>query len=378
MTSTKQSCSRCVLDTGVPGISFNDRGECSYCQLHDRLDKQYPISSDLFAKCFYDIARNAKKGQKYDCLIGVSGGLDSSYMLYQAVVRGLKPLALHFDNGFDADVADRNIENLSAVLNVDTLRMGVRRDMYHRVCRSFLLASVSDADIPNDIAMLSMVMSVAKRFGIKYILNGHNFRTEGTCPVGWTVMDSKYLKSVHSAYDVSPIDDFPSYSIRDQFMWGLSGIRSIRPLYHVDFDADRVAQLLAAKVRWVPYGNKHCENIYTEFVGSYLLPIKFGINKRMLYYSALIRSGKMTRESALEKLKELPAFAAWKIAMIKSRLGITDEMFETIMNDERHYSTEFETNMEWFSKHRRLMRLGAKLGIFPQTFYEKYCKKPVS
>ena len=193
-----RTCSRCLLDSSIPGITFDSKGECNYCEIHDWLEKEH---SPTQGKTKLDKIINkmkAGKRERYDCVVGVSGGCDSSYLLHKVVEWGLRPLAVHFDNNWNTDTAKNNMDKMINVLNIDFLKVGVDKAEYDDICRSFLLASTPDVDIPNDIALATVAYMAADKMGVPWIINGHSFRTEGTSPLGWSYMDGRYIESIHT------------------------------------------------------------------------------------------------------------------------------------------------------------------------------------
>lgn len=367
-------CPRCLISSAVPGAGLDQGGECAYCRLHDRLAARYPIDCDRLARLFGEI-KLAGQGKPYDCLIGISGGVDSSFLLHLAVEHGLRPLAVHADNGFDKPEAIANMEIICRALAVDRIVYQVGGEEYRRLCWAFLYASVSDADIPNDIAMTALIMRTAERYGIKYVLNGHDFRTEATCPLGWTYMDGRYIRDVYRLFGQGwELERFPNLTFSDQLRWAMKGIKQVRPFYYCDFDREAAAAMLADRYGWQSYGAKHAENTYTEFIGYYYLPRKFGIDKRILYLSALVRSGKMEKEAARKALSRPPDYPDRPTPAFLRSAGIGEEELGEIMRIPRRTYREFDTYLPLFRRYRRLIRLGSRLGLLPETFAEKYTR----
>jgi hypothetical protein len=182
---------------------------------------------------------------------------------------------------------------------VDCINYKVNKQEYDRLNDAFLWAGVPDADIPNDIAMTKLMYDTAYKYGIKYILNGHDFRTEGSTPKPWTYMDAKYIRSVYNKYSGLELHNYPLFTFKDQLFYALIGIKNVRP-FHFKWDRESMEDEMKRFISWQDYGGKHCENVYTEFVGSHLLPNKFGIDKRIVYLSAQVRSGKLKKEEARE------------------------------------------------------------------------------
>lgn len=350
-----EECKRCLFTSDFAKINEH---QCEYCDIHDSLEKQsHP--ADLEAQLS---KVRASKG-KYNCIVGISGGLDSSAMLYAAVKWwGLRPLVIHFDNNWNSEVAKSNMDKLISALDVDAITYRVNKSEYDTLNEAFLYAGVPDADIPNDIAMTKLMYETADKYGIKYILNGHDFREEGSTPRGWTYMDAEYIRSVYCWYTGKRLKNYPLLTFKDQILYSLKGVKQVRPFHFME---SRV--LLEQEMKdfcdWRSYGGKHAENIYTEFVGSFLLPNKFGIDKRIVYLSALVRSGKLTKEEARVKFNHKTPVDMAKFKGIDINLT----------NNGKRTHHDFKTYN--FVKLRPIIWLMAKMKVVPHTFYIKYCFK---
>lgn len=197
-SSVLKRCSRCVYHEKTPGIFFDGNGVCNYCKIYDQMNLQYPTGQEgrKYLKVLADQIKRNGAGKQYDCIVGVSGGCDSSFMLYQIKELGLRPLAVHFDNTWNSKIAVENLRRMLKTLNVDLYTHVVDNEEYDDLCKSFLKAGVPDLDIPNDIGLATTLYQAAKKYDVKYIFDGHSFRTEGISPLGWTYMDGKYIDSV--------------------------------------------------------------------------------------------------------------------------------------------------------------------------------------
>ena len=195
-------CTRCVSDTTIPGIRFDAAGVCNYCHVHDEMDRKYPLGEKGKEELRRKVAEIKRRGRKkkYDIVVGVSGGRDSTYALYQAVELGLRPLAVHFDNGWNSEIAVTNIKNATTKLGVDLHTHVADWEEFKELQISFLKASVSDAEIPTDVAIHGTLHQVAAKEGIRYLVFAHSFRTEGIMPIGWTYMDGRYINSVQRRF----------------------------------------------------------------------------------------------------------------------------------------------------------------------------------
>ena len=353
-----KECTRCLFDESIAEIG---EYQCEYCDLHDQLESQ-ANPQDL--KKIIAAVKKAGKDKKYDCIMGISGGQDSSVLLYTAVrYWNLNPLVIHFDNHWNAPEAIHNMKQLIIKLNVDSINFTVNKAEYDRLNDAFLSAGVPDADIPNDIAMTKLMYDTAYKNGIKYILNGHDFRTEGSTPKLWTYMDAKYIESVYNKYTGLKLINYPLFTFKDQLFYAAIGIKNIRP-FHYNFHRDTMESEMKRLINWQDYGGKHCENIYTEFVGSFLLPEKFKIDKRIVYLSAQVRSGKLTKEEAKEKL-------AVKSEFDFAKLGTSATRILRLVNMRLGSRDNFDKYN--FKKYKYIMLLLVKLKVIPYTFYIKYC-----
>lgn len=370
----RKICSRCIYDTHIPGISFDSEGICNYCRIHGKMERDYPTSGRELDE-IVDAIKRSGKGKRYDCVIGVSGGCDSSYLMWKLKEKGLRMLAVHWDNNWNTKTAEENMRKMVKKLNVDFIRIGIDREEYDDLCKSFLKASTPDADIPNDIAITTVLYEMAEAFNVKYIINGHSFRTEGFTPLGWTYMDGKYIESVHNKFGSVPLKRFPNLLMDKWLKWLTKDkIKRVRPLYYIDYQKQKAKEELNERFGWEWYGGHHAENRYTKFVSNYLWPKKFGIDLRYVEYSALVRSGQMTREEALEKIKKPPTIEKEIIEEVKRRLGLTDEEFEDIMKQPVKTYRDYETYHPYFKKNKAMFKDMLDKGLIPETFYVKYTR----
>lgn len=377
--SNKISCRRCIYDENIPDITFDKNGICSYCKIHDDLEKIYPLDSrkeEKLLALFNKIkSEGTGKGKEYDCVIGVSGGCDSSYLLYKAVDYGLKPLAVHFDNTWNSPIATQNIQKVLNVLKVDLFTIVVNNKEYDDIYRSFLLAGVKDIEAPTDIGLLTTMYMACSKYNLSYILEGHSFRTEGISPVGWLYMDGKYVSSVHKKFGVLPMKTYPNLSL-SKFIWYslFTKVQRIRPLYYIDYNKEETKRVLKEKFDWEWYGGHHLENRFTAFYHSYFLPKRFGIDCRILGHAALVRSGQLGRNKALEEIKSDPPYDDEIVALVKKRLGFSHEDFEAIMNLPKKNWTDYKNYKRTFERLEPLFRILLKLNRIPESFYWKFCK----
>jgi imidazoleglycerol phosphate synthase cyclase subunit len=376
--STTIMCERCLITSDVPGARLDESPVCYYCELHDSLDKQYPIGEESTAAlhAFAERLKRAGRGKKYDCILGVSGGTDSSYLAHVLVSLGLHPLAVHFDNTWNSPTATSNIYAVLSKLGVDLETYVVDNTEYDDIYLSFMKAGVKDIEIPTDIGFMGVLYRVAAKHGIKHIVEGHSFRTEGVSPMGWTYMDGGYIKSIHREFGTVPMKTFPNMDFWRFLKWSaFSGIERTRPLYWVDYNKEEAKRFLTETYGWQWYGGHHMENRFTAFFHTYFLPKRFEINYRQIELSALVRSGQMDRESARNQFFA-PRYADPElIAMVKNRLHLDDAGFEELMNLPKKTYLDYHTYKHRFEALRPLFWILYKMNRVPKSFYVKFCKR---
>jgi len=342
------------------------------------MEEEYPTGERgrKVLESLADKIRHAGHNRKYDVVVGVSGGCDSSYMLYLSKELGLRPLAAHFDNTWNSKTAVENIQNVLKKLNVDLFTHVVDSGEFCDLLKSFLKASVPDIDTPSDIGLATTHYMAAAKYGIKYIFEGHSFRTEGISPHGWFYMDAKYIQTIQKKFGSYKIKTFPNLLMSRWLKWTLiNRIKKIRPLYYVDYKKEHTKKFLTENFGWKWYGGHHMENRTAHFTNNYYLPVKFNIDLRYCEFSALIRSGQMSREEALEKIKQHKPFDPGILEEVKKRLSLTEEEFELIMNLPKKDYRNYKTYKQTFERMRWFFWVMYKLNLVPKSFYMKYTKK---
>ncbi len=337
-----QQCTRCVMDTTDPEIIFDEKGVCNHCSgFYERLSHRIyrGEESDRELVLLVKKMKRAGKGKKYDCVIGISGGIDSSYTAWVAVQQGLRPLAVHMDNGWNSEEATRNIINVAKKLGIDYQSYVLDYEEFKDLQLSFLRASVPEMETPTDMAIPAALHKVAAQFGVKYIISGGNFATEGILPRMWhyNAKDMKYLKAIHRRFGRVKLKSFPTFGWRDEAWYKLvRGIRIIYLLNYVPYRKSDAMKLLEERLGWKYYGGKHYESKYTGFVQSYILPEKFHLDYRKATFSTQICAGAMTREEAFTALQAktwTPEGVARESEYLAKKLGITVNDFESIMQE---------------------------------------------
>ncbi len=306
-----QVCKRCVMDTTAKNINFDSMGVCNFCNDFFKLDTFFTFSSLKKKELLEDLIRKIKKPKlKYDCIIGLSGGVDSSYTLVRAVELGLKPLAVHMDNGWNSELANNNIFNLVKKLNVDLYTHVIDWDEYKNLMLAFFKSDVIDVELLYDNAMLGVNFTQALKHKTKFILSGTNTSTEGMrIPKNWSWFknDAKNIKYLGKKFMNQKLKTFPSYGTFDYIYCSfLKKIKWVTFLDYFDYKKEDALKLLESKYDFKPYGYKHYESIFTRFYQAYILPKKFGVDKRKLHLSNLIITNQLDRGEAIKILEESP------------------------------------------------------------------------
>lgn len=338
-----QVCTRCVMDTTAKDIVFDENGVCNYCTTFlNRLESSWAKVADLQArhKEFIAKVKSSGRGKEYDCIIGVSGGVDSSYVLYLAVNQGLHPLAVHLDNGWNTELASNNISNLVNHLGVDLYTYTIDWEEYRDLQLSFFKANVVDIELLMDNAMIALNFQQAAKYKLKYILSGGNMTTEGmSIPPSWNHFknDAHNIQKIQKRYGNVPIKTQPLFSVMDYVRYAIvHGIKWVPFLDYVPYNKFDALEILQKELGYRPYPYKHYESIFTRFYQGYILPRKFGYDKRLVHLSTLVISGQMTREEAMKLLEGSPypdpKQEEQDRILVMRRLGFTEESFNRYMS----------------------------------------------
>lgn len=332
-------CSRCVMDTSDPDIHFDSAGVCSHCRAFERARRSLPDPDERRARLDRLVAevQRAGKGTDYDCIIGVSGGVDSSYVAYLVRQFGLRPLAVHMDNGWNSELAVANVENTLRRLGIDLQTYVVDWEEFRDLHRAFLRASVINAELPTDHAIMATLYRTAAELGVRFIIGGSNTATEGVMPYAWVhdYKDLVNIRRIHARYGAVPLRTYPQLGIARylRYRYGRR-IQLIRILEFVEYDKKKAMETLQQELGWRPYGGKHYESVFTRFFQGYILPRKFGVDKRRAHLSTLICSGQMDRDSALAELESSPygdADPDEERRYVERKLGFPTEEFDEIL-----------------------------------------------
>jgi N-acetyl sugar amidotransferase len=370
-------CTRCIYDERVPSISFDSNGVCSYCHQLEELKEEYGTGMPKGEAKFQEIVaeiKKAGKGKKYDCIIGVSGGTDSSYMLYLAKKYGLRPLAVHYDNTWNTAISTQNIRKVLEALDIDLYTYVVDNREADDILRAFFLADVAEIDSGTDLALAEVMYIAAWKYGVKYVLEGHSFITEGITPVGRNYFDGKYIQAIHKQFGKYPLKTYPLMTFSRFLFWSIfARIKKIRPFWYINYNKEDARAFLEREYDWRYYGGHHLENRIAAFYHGIYIPQKFKLDLRNNTLSALVRNGKMSREDAWREFNTPPTVERELLNYFKKRLGFSDDEYEEIMSRDTKSWYEYPTYKKRFELLRPLFKILAKANLVPMSFYLKYC-----
>ncbi len=370
-------CTRCVYDERVASISFDEDGVCNYCRQIDSLVEQYGTGEKKGEEKFRRIVEEIKrvgKGNKYDCIIGVSGGTDSSYMLYMAKKWGLRPLAVHYDNTWNTSIATENIRKVLGALNIDLFTHVVDNKESDDIFKSFFLADVAEIEAATDLALAEVMYRAAWKYKIKYVFEGHSFTTEGITPVGRNYFDGKYIKCIHKKFGALPMKTYPLMTFSRFMFWIMfARIRKIRPFWYVAYNKEEARAFLEKEYDWKYYGGHHLENRMTAFYHGIYAPQKFNTDFRNNTLSALVRNGKISREEAWKEYNTPPVTEDDLLEYFKKRLNLSDREYKKVMSRNPKSWYEYPTYKKRFEILRPLFKILAYANFVPMSFYLKYC-----
>lgn len=347
-----RQCALSVMDNiSDPNIRFDERGVCNYYYEYLDAESKYVAKgaeAESKLKAIVEQIKRDGKNKKYDCITGVSGGVDSTYLTLQAKKLGLRPLIVHFDNGWNSELAVKNIENIITRLGFDLYTLVVDWDEFKDLQLSYLKASVVDIEAVTDHAILGTMYKLAEKHGIKYILSGNNIVTEHVLPSYWVFnkSDDINIKDIHRHFGSQPLKTYPFFTFKERRYYShVKGIETIPLLNYLPYTAAEAKKTIVEELAWRDYGGKHYESIFTRFYQGYILPVKFKIDKRKAHLSNLIFSGQLTKEAAVRELEQ-PMYDSGQFEedrqFVLKKLGLSEREFETIIRMPRREHREFK------------------------------------
>jgi len=350
-------CKRCIMDSTIPGFKLDTKGICNFCLYWKKNKDKYISFSDVNIKdnlssIKKEVQTHTKKFKnKYDCIVGLSGGIDSSFVVYNLWKMGLNPLVIHLDNGWGTLNSNSNISKILEKTNFDYKTLVLDWEEFSNLQLSFLKAGVPDIELPTDHAILAYIYNYALKNNIKYIFSGVNFATEHSIvPAwGWRKDDYNHIKKIHKLFGKVKLKNYPNIIPFKKFYHQTISkkIKVINLLDQINYNSTKASEILSQEYGWMSYEAKHHESFFTMFFQTYILPKKFGIDKRKLHYSCLIRNHELTRDKALESLS-LPAIDSLNLTQNKNfflkKMLLTNEEFENIMLAEPKKHSDYSIN----------------------------------
>ena len=360
-------CKKGLWDTTIPDVEFDNNGISNYYYTIEKMNREYPKGQSGEKKWnnILNIIRKNNSNNKYDCLIGVSGGTDSSYLLHLAKKEwNLNPLAVNLDNGWSTDIAVKNIKKVTNALNIDLETYVIDYEEVKEVLRSYVKAGLPWIDGPTDLAIKAVLYRTAVKEKIKYIFIGDDFRSEGKQPAQWTYTDAKQLKFLCNKYENLKLKTFPYMTLSNIFHFNvIKKIRAYKPFYYLKYDKVSAQKYLEKNYNWEYYGGHHHENLFTRFSIAYWLLRKFNIDKRIITLSAQVVTGNISRNIAINELKQHPydinQMELDRDLVIK-KLGMTNKEFMNCWNDENKYFFNYPSYYPFIKKNKKLINLFSK------------------
>ena len=304
-----QMCTRCVMDTTDPEITFDEHGVCNHCHEFDEVTKRRWFPNEEGKRKLAEIVAKIKKtgeGQEYDCIIGLSGGVDSSYLAVMIKDYGLRPLVVHVDAGWNSELAVYNIEQVVKYCGFDLHTHVMDWDEIRDLQVSYLKAGIANQDVVQDHAFFASLYHFAVKSSIKYVISGGNIATEGVFPKAWhhAAMDAVNLHAIHKKFGQIKLKHYKTINVFQYYLYYpfIYKMKTVRPLNFMDYDKQKALEFLKTEVGYKEYGRKHGESIFTKFFQNHYLPVKFGYDKRRPHLSSMILSGQLSREDALVEL----------------------------------------------------------------------------
>lgn len=360
-------CKRCILTSkNVKNITFDVDGICEYCRYYDKVVQNLGSETQktLWIKNKIAEIKKSGEGQAYDCILGVSGGIDSSYLAYWAKENGLRPLIVHFDNGWNSELATENIRNICEKLNFELNTHVINWEEFKELQLSYIKAGVIDIEALTDHAIMTTIYKIAVKYRIKYTLNGFNFATEAIMPRGWVFdkADWENIKDIYQKFgNGKSIKSFPHLNFYKRLYYHLFlKLESIQVLNYIPYTKQMAKEIITSRFSWRDYGGKHYESVFTKFYQAYILPTRFKVDKRLAHLSSLICSGQITKEEALSEMNK-PLYSVNDLKQEKEyvlkKLGMDEAEFDKLMSSPARKHEDFKTEKIYWNRYFRLIKI---------------------
>ncbi len=354
-----RQCSMSVMDNiADPVITFDENGICNYYYEYLEAEKQHVLKGEAGEKKYNEIIAQIKadgKGKKYDCILGVSGGVDSTYLAYLAKQAGLSVLCVHFDNGWNSELAVKNIQNIVEKCGFDLYTYVIDWEEFRDIQLAYFKANVIDIEAVTDIAIFSALDIICKEQGIKHIIDGRNVVTEVTLPQAWICKNTSNLRDIHNRFGSMKRKAYPLMSpIRRRLVARSKPFQSWPLLNYVVYDKKVAKETIISELNWRDYGGKHYESVFTRFYQGYILPMKFKVDKRKAHLSNIIFSGQLTKVEALGELEQ-PIYPAsifeQDLQFVLKKLGYTEGTFQTYLETPAVAHQQYNMSLSLFDEY---------------------------
>lgn len=355
-----QQCTLSVMDTiADPDITFDEKGICNYYYEYKQKEKEAVVKGNEGLQQLQKIIDKIKeegKNKKYDCITGVSGGVDSTYVCYLAKKYNLRPLIVHFDNGWNSEQAVNNIQNIISKLGFDLYTLVVDWNEFKDIQLSYFKAGVIDIEAITDHAIIATMLRLAYENKIKYVLSGSNVVTEATLPKSWIFNKTDHINllSIHKQFGKIKLKTFPVLNSFKKKLYAFNKVESINPINYVDYNKQLIKETIAKELGWVDYGGKHYESVFTRFYQGYILPNKFGVDKRKAHLSDLVFSEQITKQQALIELQK-PIYDAQQMQIDKEfvlkKLDFTEASFDEYLKAKPKSHYDYNYNKGFFKRY---------------------------
>lgn len=373
--SDNRICTRCIMDMSDPNITFDEKGVCNHCHQYDRdvaLLGYKGKETELELKKLIKEMKAFGKGREYDCILGISGGVDSAYMAYLVKKWGLRVLAVHVDAGWNSEIAVENIQKMCKALGMDLHTIVIDWPSMREIQRAYMFSGLPNLDVPQDHVFMAAMYAYAKKYKIKYMLNGSNLSTEGILPNAWgyTATDFRSIKSVYKKWGRRPgvFKKCPHFGILKYFYYQMT-VKRIKILNYVPYSKKEAMKVLEREFNWKYYGGKHFESRFTKFFQAYYLPEKFHYDKKRAHLSSLIVGGEMTREEALKEMEDASAYPREEMLedrdYILKKLDISLDQWEKIMKGPCKSEDDYASSKRLINllvKGKRLLQIRRQKG----------------
>ena len=366
-----QMCTKCVMDTTDPEISFDENGVCNHCIEFDEVTSKRWFPNDEGAKklqVMYDKMKKENAHKDYDCILGLSGGVDSSYLAIKLYEAGIRPLVVHVDGGWNSELAVQNIENIVNYCGWDLHTIVIDWQEMKDLQLAYLKSAIANQDVPQDHAYFSSLYHFATKYSINYIISGGNIATESIFPSSWhwDAMDADNLRAIHNKFSAKKLKNYKTIGFYELYLYYpfVKKMKTIRPLNFMPYIKSDALQELKDKVGYKEYARKHGESVFTKFFQNHWLPMKFGYDKRKPHLASLIVAGQMNREDALKEL-EKPLYDEKELKedkeYIAKKLGVSDEEFEQILQMPPYKYTDFPNMKEKYNRMKKVQNFVSEL-----------------